>query len=135
MLSFLKNKFIITFDLTEQSLDEEQNPIFTTQVIVEQIPGGKGKGYSKKESQQEAAHETLNKIGHDPLFIEAIFAAKNEREEKEDASSFYQEDNINDVSSTSEEMEDAIIEHYEDTERIIATAEEEAFNSEKESNE
>ena len=72
-----KNKFIITFDLTEQSLDEEQNPIFTTQVIVEQIPGGKGKGYSKKESQQEAAHETLNKIGHDPLFIEAIFAAKN----------------------------------------------------------
>lgn len=130
-----KNKFIITFDLTEQSLDEEQNPIFTTQVIVEQIPGGKGKGYSKKESQQEAAHETLNKIGHDPLFIEAIFAAKNEREAKEDASSFYQEDNINDVSSISEEMEDAIIEHYEDTERIIATAEEEAFNSEKESNE
>lgn len=56
-----ENKFLIEFNLLEQTVDEQQNPVFETQVVVEQVPAGQGKGYSKKESQQEAAHETLNK--------------------------------------------------------------------------
>ena len=75
-----KNKFCVEFNLIEQSLDSDQNPIFETQITVENIPAGTGKGYSKKESQQEAAHATLTKIKGDPQFIDAIFAAKAERE-------------------------------------------------------
>lgn len=76
-----KNKFEIEFNLLGQSVDQEQNPVFDTQITVEKIPAGSGKGYSKKESQQEAAHETLNKIKSDPQFIDAIFAAKAQREQ------------------------------------------------------
>ena len=76
-----KNKFLIEFNLLEQTVDEQQNPVFETQVVVEQVPAGQGKGYSKKESQQEAAHETLNKIKNDPQFIDAIFAEKAAREQ------------------------------------------------------
>lgn len=72
-----KNKFLIEFNLLEQTVDEQQNPVFETQVVVEQVPAGQGKGYSKKESQQEAAHETLNKIKNDPQFIDTIFAEKS----------------------------------------------------------
>lgn len=71
-----KNKFLIEFNLLEQTVDEQQNPVFETQVVVEQVPAGQGKGYSKKESQQEAAHETLNKIKNDPQFIDTILQKK-----------------------------------------------------------
>ncbi|MBR5203977.1 MAG: ribonuclease III, partial [Bacteroidaceae bacterium] len=57
-----KNKVLLSFELIEQSLDEFNSPVFVTEVIVEGIHACKGKGYSKKESQQIAAHETLNKI-------------------------------------------------------------------------
>ena len=46
-----KNKFLIEFNLLEQTVDEQQNPVFETQVVVEQVPAGQGKGYSKKESK------------------------------------------------------------------------------------
>ena len=85
-----KNKFQIAFNLVNQSLDDELNPIFNTQILVENVPAGTGKGYSKKESQQEAAHETLKKIKSDPQFIDAIFASKAEREK--DTEPVYTED-------------------------------------------
>ena len=75
-----KNKFEIEFILKEQSVDDDQNPTFETQVNVENIPAGIGSGYSKKESQQEAAHETLKKIKSNAQFIDLIFIAKQERE-------------------------------------------------------
>ena len=78
-----KNKFCVEFNLIEQSLDSDQNPIFETQITVENIPAGTGKGYSKKESQQEAAHATLTKIKGDPQFIDAIFAAKAEEKKQQ----------------------------------------------------
>ena len=75
-----KNKFEVEFNLTAQAMDNDQNPTFETQVMVENIPAGVGSGYSKKESQQEAAHETLKKIKSDAQFIDLIFIAKQERE-------------------------------------------------------
>ena len=75
-----KNKFEIEFQLKSQSVDNDQNPTFETQVIVENIPAGIGSGYSKKESQQVAAQETLKKIKSDAQFIDLIFVAKQERE-------------------------------------------------------
>ena len=75
-----KNKFEIEFVLKSQSVDEDQNPTFETQVMVENIPAGIGSGYSKKESQQVAAQETLKKIKSEAPFIDLIFMAKQERE-------------------------------------------------------
>lgn len=131
-----KNKFCVEFNLIEQSLDSDQNPIFETQITVENIPAGTGKGYSKKESQQEAAHATLTKIKGDPQFIDAIFAAKAEREkaaetaESENTTAIHEEA-IAVEESISVREEEIPEEHFVDTERIIAEAEEVAFRETK----
>ena len=136
-----KNRFLIEFNLLEQSVDEEQNPVFETQVVVEQVPAGQGKGYSKKESQQEAAHETLNKIKNDPQFIDAIFAKKAAREKAaEEAQNVVADSPETDhtpLPTTVREEEAASLgvteeevmttEKNDDVERIIAEAEEAAF--------
>lgn len=130
-----KNKFCVEFNLIEQSLDSDQNPIFETQITVENIPAGTGKGYSKKESQQEAAHATLTKIKGDPQFIDVIFAAKAEREkaaetaESENTTAIHEEA-IAVEESISVREEEIPEEHFVDTERIIAEAEEVAFREE-----
>lgn len=131
-----KNKFCVEFNLIEQSLDSDQNPIFETQITVENIPADTGKGYSKKESQQEAAHATLTKIKGDPQFIDAIFAAKAEREkaaetaESENTTAIHEEA-IAVEESISVREEEIPEEHFVDTERIIAEAEEVAFRESK----
>lgn len=76
-----KNKVEISFNLVNQSLDEFNSPVFESEVLLEGIHACKGKGYSKKESQQIAAHETLNKIKKDSAFVESILAMKASREE------------------------------------------------------
>ena len=127
-----KNRFLIELNLLEQSVDEQQNPVFETQVMVENIPAGQGRGYSKKESQQEAAHETLNKIKNDPQFIDTIFAEKAAREqtaahENESSST---EASLSPALLTTAEEELKVEENtekYDDVERIIAEAEEAAF--------
>lgn len=132
-----KNRFLIEFILLEQSVDEEQNPVFETQVMVEQTPAGQGKGYSKKESQQEAAHETLNKIKNDPQFIDTIFAEKAAREqtaahENEPSSTEATIQANTETASALITAEEGLnveesTEKYDDVERIIAEAEEAAF--------
>lgn len=141
-----KNRFLIEFNLLEQSVDEELNPVFETQVMVENVPAGQGKGYSKKESQQEAAHETLNKIKNDPQFIDTIFAEKAAREKAaeevqstspEMTPETNQSNNLPSAEETAEEVKVASLEiteeeagteeKYDDVERIITEAEEAAF--------
>ena len=123
-----KNKFEIEFNLLDQSVDADQNPTFETQITVENIPAGSGKGYSKKESQQEAARETLSKIKSDPQFIDAIFAAKAEREQAQEAKTEadgmpQQEETVREELLESKKT----AEKYDDVERIISEAEEAAF--------
>ena len=140
-----KNKFEIEFCLVGQTVDESQNPIFETQVLVENITAGSGKGYSKKESQQEAAHATMNMIKSDSIFIDSIFAAKSEREnstnsetsglvnaENNMASDIELENENNSLSENVNTMEqdEVIEEKFRDDERIIAEAEEAAFRYE-----
>lgn len=57
-----KNKVSITFELLEQTSENDGTPVFSSQVSLEGIPCGTGKGYSKKESQQTAAKETLEML-------------------------------------------------------------------------
>ena len=128
-----KNKFEIEFRLIGQSLDESQNPVFETQILVENIAGGSGKGYSKKESQQEAAHTTMTMIKKDSVFIDAIFAAKNERENT--YNNIISEKNIAQTGTIAEEEEykfDSMAEKFDDEEKIISEAEEAAFKEAEE---
>lgn len=145
-----KNKFLIEFNLLEQTVDEQQNPVFETQVMVEQVPAGQGKGYSKKESQQEAAHETLNKIKNDPQFIDAIFMGKAAREQVAAEENTTPTDGLTteadmfpaqtggqspESSDMAVKEEIAVAEKYDDVERIIAEAEEAAFQLAEETEE
>ena len=117
-----KNKVEITFDLIDQSYDEFNSPVFESEVLIEGIHACKGKGYSKKESQQIASHETLNRIKKDSAFLESIFAAKAKREEPTE---------ILDMSKSVEEetpmVEIEMPRRSDDMEDIIRAAEEAAY--------
>ena len=69
-----KSKVEVSFELIEQFLDEDYNPMFHTEIRIEGISAGKGTGYSKKESQQNAAQAALKKIKNDASFKEQIEA-------------------------------------------------------------
>ena len=117
-----KNKVEISFELISQTLDEFNSPVFVSEILIEGIHACKGKGYSKKESQQVAAHETLNKIKKDSAFVESVLAAKAKREEPKEMI----------VQSESElkmtfEVEKTTLRSY-DLEEIIRAAEEAAYS-------
>ena len=119
-----KNRVEISFELLEQTFDEFNSPIFDSEVLVEGIHAGKGKGYSKKESQQIAAHQTLNMIKKDSDFMENVFAAKALREGNTSEETVYREED------TSVPLKNTVIEELEisnDRESIISAAEEAAF--------
>ena len=120
-----KNKVEIVFDLIEQSFDEFNSPVFESEILIEGIHACKGKGYSKKESQQIASHDTLNRIKKDSAFVESIFAAKAKREEPE-------EQQIVVVESVKEEGipmgEVDVPRRSDDMEEIIRAAEEAAYS-------
>lgn len=78
-----KNKYKITFELIEEFQDEQSNPVFQTEVLVEGISGGRGVGYSKKESQQNASEKTLDKINSSDGFMDLVLRAKEETDNKE----------------------------------------------------
>ncbi len=80
-----KNKVEVSFELIEQFLDEDYNPMFHTEIRIEGISAGKGTGYSKKESQQNAAQAALKKIKNDAAFKEQIEAVKAQNHSIENA--------------------------------------------------
>ena len=123
-----KNKILLRYELVSQSLDEFNSPIFETEVFLEGISVSKGKGYSKKESQQNAAHECMNKIKKDSVFVESLFVAKELREgavsEMESTESYQEktpamEEKV-ETYSRSDQLED-----------IISAAEEAAYSENK----
>jgi len=79
-----KNRVQMEFRDLEQKRDEKNSPVFTSQVFIEGIEGCKGVGYSKKESQQNASKETLQRLRREPQFIDAVFAAKGDRTKMEE---------------------------------------------------
>ena len=66
-----KNKMEVSFELIEQFLDHDSNPVFQTEVRIEGLPAGTGTGYSKKESQQNAAQMAIKKV-KEPTFMSTI---------------------------------------------------------------
>ncbi|MDD3036360.1 ribonuclease III [Bacteroides sp.] len=73
-----KNKMEVSFELIEQFLDRDSNPVFQTEIHIEGLPAGTGSGYSKKESQQNAAQMAIKKV-KESAFIEAVNEAKTFR--------------------------------------------------------
>lgn len=57
-----KHKIEISFDLIESFIDEDHNPVFQTRILIAGESAGVGIGYSKKESQQNAAKNALKKV-------------------------------------------------------------------------
>ena len=80
-----KNKVILEFrQVRETKADDNASPVFTYEVVVEGLTAGKGTGYSKKESQQTASKEALQKLRRETKFIDAVFAAKAGRTKMEE---------------------------------------------------
>ena len=79
-----KNKVKLDFKLVSQSKESGGSPTFIYKTVIEGVEGGQGKGYSKKESQQLASKETLQRLKREPQFIDAVFAAKTERTKMEE---------------------------------------------------
>lgn len=57
-----KNKASLVFDLIEERVDKENNPVFQTQIIVNGVKAGEGVGYTKKESQQVASKVAFKRV-------------------------------------------------------------------------
>ena len=79
-----KNKVKLRFDLVEQRRDNSNSPVFVYKAVIEGIEGGRGEGYSKKESQQAASKATLQSLRRKPQYIDAVFAANTERTKMEE---------------------------------------------------
>ena len=138
-----KHKICLEFKPLSFGKDKEGSPTFSFQVVLEGIACGEGSGYSKKESQQEAAKVTLQYIRKNTKFADKIFKAKQKRialEQPEDLSVIETtEDNVSvlplkddadDESNTftNIEREDCFSSMVADEkENIIAKAEAEAF--------
>jgi len=71
-----KQKIGIDFELIESFIDHNHNPIFQTRIKVGGLPAGVGIGYSKKESQQNAAKIALKKVRSDKDFILEVLSSQ-----------------------------------------------------------
>lgn len=76
-----KHKISVEFALIETIVDQENNPVFQSQALLGGISGGIGIGYSKKESQQNAARTALNRLRHDKEYQKLILSTRQEKEE------------------------------------------------------
>jgi len=78
-----KNKISLSFELIQQEMDKSFNPIFRSEILIEGLSAGVGTGYSKKESQQNAAQTALKRLKSDKNFYRLVLAIQEERQNKE----------------------------------------------------
>jgi ribonuclease-3 len=81
--------------------------------LLEGVEGERGSGYSKKEAQQQASRETLQRLKREPQFIDQIFAAKTERTKMEEEPAMA-------VPDTEQEQEFIISEVKGENQRLMA---------------
>ena len=152
-----KNRVRLEYRLTKQKKDDNGSPIFTYMVLIEGVNGESGSGYSKKEAQQNASKDTLQRLKREPQFVDAVFAAKTARTQMEEEpamavpsteqeQSFIieqdttpandaetkvdeKQNNVSTIDFTDKEFDLSDISHKEKTrEEIIAEAEAAAFS-------
>ncbi len=74
-----KNRILADYKMEEMKDEEANSPVFACNVVIEGITVSDGKGYSKKESQQNAARAALTRLRREPQLIDRIFRAKEKR--------------------------------------------------------
>lgn len=74
-----KNKLKQDFVMHLDDSDKQKEPLFHCTVIIETIEFGYGKGFSKKEAQQQAARETLTMLRRDENVVDSVFRSKEKR--------------------------------------------------------
>jgi ribonuclease-3 len=72
-----KRKLEIQFDVLESFIDNNGNPVFQSGITLLNRQIGIGIGYSKKESQQQAARMAIKKIRTDTNFQQTLSAHTN----------------------------------------------------------
>ena len=92
-----KNRVRMEYRMLKQEVDKQGSPIFGFLVVIEGVEGGTGQGYSKKEAQQAASKETLQRLRREPQYIDAIFKAKSDRTKMEEEPAMAAPDLENDV--------------------------------------
>ena len=75
-----KYQMDIQFDLvSQQILRDRTTPTFVSKVTIEGVYCGRGEGFSKKESHQNAARQAYTHIRRDPSFVNSLIDARSER--------------------------------------------------------
>ncbi len=114
-----KNRVKMEFREQKESKDANTgSPVFTTVVMLEGLEGCSGTGFSKKESQQKASKDTLQRLRREPQFIDAVFAAKGDRTKMEEEPVMAAPD----VDQLVREHQQFIIEQQGDTAQTSTTA-------------
>ena len=133
-----KKRVGVTFNLIEEDKEDDSSPVFITQVNIEGVTCCTGKGYSKKESQQLAAKDTIALLKKSPKIVENILANKKQREalieqpakEEENKVEITPESHIPTLGQTEFDLSDIKISaHTRNKEEIVAAAEAAAFQS------
>jgi ribonuclease-3 len=79
-----KNHIHLEFKMIEEKRIGTSSPSFVSAVVLEGIETSPSKGYTKKESQQLAAKQALDRLKCEPQFIDEVFAAKTTRTKMEE---------------------------------------------------
>lgn len=80
-----RNKVKLSYELLNQGREQSSDsPVFEYQVVIETVACGRGKGYTKKESQQNASKEALQLLRKQPKHVNQIFEAKSQRTKMEE---------------------------------------------------
>lgn len=73
-----KNKLQIDFRVDDE-ITRDGNSEFHTSVVIEGIVCGEGKGFSKKQAEQETARHALTRLRHEDGFKDRVFGGKETR--------------------------------------------------------
>lgn len=73
-----KNKLQCEFRIDQEST-EGNSPVFETSVIIEGVVAGQGKGFSKKQAEQDTARKALARLRHEQGFKDRVFGGKEKR--------------------------------------------------------
>lgn len=74
-----KNRLRFDFQLISEGKEGTSSPTFVTDIVIEGVNCGTGKGYSKKESQQLSAKDALKKLKSEKGLEKSVFIAKSQR--------------------------------------------------------
>ena len=115
--------------LSEESKENEATPVFHCRIMISGIECGAGKGYSKKESQHNAAREAMDRINRDKELKLSLTAPKEQQMERyENITPVSAEEKQTAKSDDSVEIDFSDISMRAKTrEEIIAEAEAKAF--------